>query len=271
MSVHGAPRAYLSVLLATVAVCACAREHRVGARPHEVEVEVATVGLDRESGGHFVLLEDEPHHRQLPIMIGGHEAQAIMLELHGLKPPRPLTHDLLRSIIEKTGNRVDRVVIYDLRAEVYYAKIYLDRGKYALDSRPSDAIVLAIGARAPIYVNAKLLFPRAELGLGPSAHLPESARGAGLTVQELTPGLAAAFNVAPGSGLLVAAVDERAGQAGVERGDLVTKIGGQPVARLADFARALSAAGQGQPLTLTIRRGGAERTVTLKAAGRAGR
>src|SRR5208282_2605697 len=71
-------------------------------------------------------------------------------------PERPLTHDLVRSIIGQTGNRVDRIVIGDMRNEVYYATIYMDGGRYTIDSRPSDAIALAMGMNAPIYVNDKL-------------------------------------------------------------------------------------------------------------------
>ncbi len=267
MSARGARQLYLSVFLVAVAACACARGQRAKADSNEVKVEVATIGVDRESGEHFVLLEDQSHRRQLPIMIGDSEAQAIMLALHGLRPPRPLTHDLLRSIIKKTGNHVDRVEIYDLRSEVYYARIYLDGQKYAIDSRPSDAIALAMGTKAPIYVNEKLMSPSGEVGLGPTTHLPKSAAGMGLTVQELTPDLAAAFNLPPGGGLLVAEADAQAVKAGVERGDLVTKIDDKPVTHLADFQNALVRVGKGQAIRLTIMHGGTERSVTLVRDG----
>ena len=89
------------------------------------------------------------------MMIGESEATAILLALHGVKPERPFTNDLVRSIIGQTGNRVDRVVIGDMRDETYYATIYMDGGRYSIDSRPSDAIALAMGMNAPIYVNAQ--------------------------------------------------------------------------------------------------------------------
>ena len=142
------------LLAAIAAFPAC--HHRLGIRTNQVRVEVVTVGFDHDSGTPFVLLEEKAGKRQLPISIGENEARAIMLELHGISPQRPLTSDLLRSVIEKTGNRVDRVVIDDMREQTYYADIYLSGGRYRIDSRPSDAIALALGMKAPIFVAVKL-------------------------------------------------------------------------------------------------------------------
>jgi uncharacterized protein len=257
---------YLSIFLVAAGACACARGNPLKAGPGEVRVEVTDVGMDRQSGSHFVVLEDESHRRQLPIMIGDSEAQAILLALHGFKPPRPLTQDLLRTIIQKTGNHLDRVLISGLHNEIYYAKIFLDGGKYTVDSRPSDAIALAMGAGAPIYVNEKLLaLSSVEPMPGPPVPLPRNERGLGLTVQELTPEIAAYFKLPPKSGLLVATVDRNASLAGVKSGDIVTRIEGRPVSRLADFTRELSTRKPGAAVTLTIKRAGAERSVVLKA------
>ena len=96
--------------------------------------------------------------RALQILIGDEEARTIMLEMHGIKPDRPLTHDLLRDLIEQTGNRVDRVVITSVHNQIYYADIYLDRAGLRLDSRPSDAIALAMGMGAPIFVEQRASF-----------------------------------------------------------------------------------------------------------------
>ena len=95
----------------------------------------------------------------LQILIGDEEARTIMFEMHGIRPDRPLTHDLLRDLIEQTGNHVDRVVITSVHNQIYYADIYLDRAGLRLDSRPSDAIALAMGMGAPIFVANGLFQP----------------------------------------------------------------------------------------------------------------
>ena len=101
--------------------------HAAKVSPDEVRVQVARVGFDDETGANYVLLLDESESRMLPIMIGESEATAILLSLHGIKPERPFTHDLMRSIIGQTGNRVDRIEIADMHDEIYYATIYHGR------------------------------------------------------------------------------------------------------------------------------------------------
>src|SRR5277367_301244 len=209
MKAVGGRHVCLLLLAAVVAACSCGRspsDSSASAKlsPDDVQVQVARVGFDDQTGANYVLLIDQKQSRVLPIMIGESEATAILLALHGVKPERPLTHDLVRSIIGQTGNRVDRIVIGDMRNEVYYATIYMDGGRYTIDSRPSDAIALAMGMNAPIYVNDKLFESAPTLGLSPSGKIPDTANALGLTVEELTPGLASAFGdtstpCAPGS------------------------------------------------------------------------
>src|SRR5271163_1393396 len=160
MRAFGGRHLCLLLLAAVVAACSCTRspsgQSSAKASPDEVRVQVARVGFDDETGSNFVLLTDASESRVLPIMIGENEATAILLALHGIKPERPFTHDLIRSIIGQTGNTVDRIVIADMRDEIYYATIYMDGGRYSIDSRPSDAIALAMNMNVPIYVNDKL-------------------------------------------------------------------------------------------------------------------
>ncbi|HVN63802.1 MAG TPA: bifunctional nuclease family protein, partial [Candidatus Binataceae bacterium] len=170
----------------------------------DVKVGVTDVGFDDKSGANFVMLEDKAGDRKLPIVIGEGEAQAILLAMHGIKTDRPLTHDLIESILARTGNQVDRVEIADLRDQVYYAHIYLDHGRYNIDSRPSDAIAIAMGTHAPIYVNERLL--QTASALDPKrldGHLPKTANADGLTLEELTPDLAKCFGVESKHGILV--------------------------------------------------------------------
>ncbi len=121
-------------------------------------MEVRTVTADQ--GGNFlVLLMDDEEKKVLPIAIGPLEAQAIALVLQGETPPRPLTHDLFKSVTETLGGVMEKIVITDIRESTFYAEIHLQQdGKtLAIDSRPSDAIALALRFNAPIYMEMKLV------------------------------------------------------------------------------------------------------------------
>jgi len=251
-------------LCAILLVAACARSKGVERDSNQVPVQVANVGLDRESGAHYVVLEDRSGKRVLPILIGEEEARAIVLELHSVKPERPLTYELLRNIIQQTGNRVDGVVIGEVRDQVYYASIYLDRGRYRIDSRPSDAIALAVGVNAPIFVADKLFAAAQPVNPDTSASL-STAKGLGMTVQELTPALAEYFGIASESGVVVADIGPATAKAGLQRGDIITEIAGQKVQTIEQFSRyanAAAAAGD-YKITIAVRRGRAARSITL--------
>jgi bifunctional DNase/RNase len=228
----------------------------------QVRVDVTDVAYDHSTDTHYLVLEDKSGRRVLPIAIGDEEAQAIMFELRGIKPERPLTYQLLLRLIEQTGNRVDRVVIGDVRDEVYYAKVYLDHGRYILDSRPSDAIALAIGADAPIFVADKLLEAATSEAVSPPVNI---VKGLDMTMQELTPELAQYFGVGANSGVLVADIGNDAQKAGIQRGDILTQIDGRPVTTLAQFSGAAAAtiSGGDSKVTLTLRRGNTIRLLTL--------
>jgi uncharacterized protein len=260
----------LLLLAAVVAACSCGRSPTSPSAaakvpPGDIRVHVSRVGFDGETGSHYVLLLDQTKSRGLPIMIGESEANAIVLAIHGIKPERPFTHDLIRSIIGQTGNRVDRIVIGDMRNETYYATIYMDAGRYSIDSRPSDAIALAVGMNAPIYVNDKLFESAAALGLGANGKIPDTARALGLTVEQLTPDLATYFGQPGGRGVLVSEVSSSAKKAGVARGDIVVKVGDSDVKALDDFSRQAAQLKGGAAVTLTVNRGGASRIVTLES------
>lgn len=128
-----------------------------------VEVRIEGIFERQEMGNvaRFVLVTDGS--RRLPILIGPFEAQAIAMVLENERPDRPMTHDLMRNVVERLGATVDRVVIDDFWNTVYYAKVYLkvqSQGKeeeQELDSRPSDAIALAVRFEAPIYVSDAIL------------------------------------------------------------------------------------------------------------------
>ncbi|MGH7933615.1 MAG: bifunctional nuclease domain-containing protein [Candidatus Binataceae bacterium] len=248
-----------------LAACAGGNSGARTAAGDQVRVRVSSVGYDQESGTHYVVLEDHASGRTLPIMIGEEEARAIMLEMHGIKPERPLTYELLQNVIATTGNRVDRIVIADVREQVYYAKIYLDGGRYAIDSRPSDAIALAVGVKAPIFVADHLFSAGGQAQASASATV-KTASGLGLTVQELTPELARYFAVQPQSGVVVADIDANATKAGLRRGDIVTEVGRHQVRTTPEFYAAASMISRAPYVTLTVRRGKNVRVITLGAA-----
>src|SRR5271168_1019114 len=256
----------LLLLAAVVTACSCGHSPSSSSgaaelSPDDVKVRVARVGFDDQTGSNYVLLLDPSQSRALPIMIGENEATAILLALHGVKPERPFTHDLIRSIIGQTGNSVDRIVIGDMRDEIYYATIYLDGGRYSIDSRPSDAIALAMGMNAPIYVNDKLFESAPAIGVG-GGQIPDTAHALGLTVEQMTPDLASAFGAPDARGVLVSAVDSSAQKAGVARGDIVTRVGDRQITALEDFNQQTAKAKNGG-VTLTLNRDGSSRTVTL--------
>ncbi len=123
-----------------------------------IKMEVKTVTADQ--GGNFlVLLMDEEEKKVLPISIGPLEAQAIALVLQGETPPRPLTHDLLKSTCENLGGSMEKVVITDIKESTFYAEVYFLQNNETIivDSRPSDGIALALRFQAPIYMATKLI------------------------------------------------------------------------------------------------------------------
>ncbi len=123
-----------------------------------IKMEVKTVTADQ--GGNFlVLLMDDEEKKVLPISIGPLEAQAIAIVLQGETPPRPLTHDLLKSVCENLGGDMEKVVITDIKESTFYAEVYLNQNGESriIDSRPSDAIALALRFEAPIYMATRLV------------------------------------------------------------------------------------------------------------------
>jgi uncharacterized protein len=120
-----------------------------------VEMKVRGLALDPMSNMPIIILRDEEDKRSLPIWVGIFEANAIALELEKIATPRPMTHDLIKNILEAIEARVQKVVVTDLRDNTFFAVLHLLIGEreYTVDSRPSDAIALALRVAAPIYVD----------------------------------------------------------------------------------------------------------------------
>lgn len=124
-----------------------------------VEVTIDSVRVSLMSQQRVVILKEVGSDRFLPIWIGPYEAEAITIRLQELEVIRPLTHDLLRDVIRKLQANILRIVINDLRDDVFYARIILehDGEQIEIDSRPSDAIALAVRANVPIYVAERVM------------------------------------------------------------------------------------------------------------------
>jgi bifunctional DNase/RNase len=133
-----------------------------------VEMVVESVRVHMPSSRHVVILKETGRDRYLPIWIGPWEASAIAMRLQGLTPERPLTHDLFASTLEELGVKIDQVVIATLAEETFHARLFLelDGKSVELDSRPSDALALAVRAGVRIFAAEDVL---EQAGLGPDA------------------------------------------------------------------------------------------------------
>jgi bifunctional DNase/RNase len=122
------------------------------------EAEILAVVIDQRSQNPVVLLRGKRDHRQIAMVIGAAEATGIAVPLQGVTPPRPLTHDLFLTLFGQLKVTLNRVVITDLRDDVYYATLHLSGvgGALTLDSRPSDAIALALRAKVPVLVEERV-------------------------------------------------------------------------------------------------------------------
>jgi uncharacterized protein len=126
----------------------------------KIQVDILGLSTSPSSGGAFALILKETNgNRRLPIIIGAFEAQSIAIELESIKPPRPLTHDLIKTIVEAMSSGFGEVVINELKEGTFYAKIILETltGGIEVDARPSDAIAIAVRFGAPIYVDDEVM------------------------------------------------------------------------------------------------------------------
>ncbi|NLJ81305.1 MAG: bifunctional nuclease family protein [Firmicutes bacterium] len=123
-----------------------------------LQMKVKVVGVDQSTMLPVVILTDDQEERYVPLVIGPAEANAIALVLEKVEVARPLTHDLFLNSILALGAKVDKAVLTDMADDVYYAELYLVQGKKTIkvDSRPSDAIALALRAGVPIFVDDKI-------------------------------------------------------------------------------------------------------------------
>ena len=123
------------------------------------EVRLSAVQVDLQSNSPVILLQEKDGERALPIFIGAPEATAIAFALQKVAVPRPMTHDLMRDLIEALGAKVLRVVVTEVRQDTYFAEVHLELAgqQFQVSARPSDAVALATRTRSPLFVEDELL------------------------------------------------------------------------------------------------------------------
>lgn len=213
-----------------------------------VEVRVRGVTVDPQAGSPIVLLEELRGERLMPIWVGMFEARAIAMEMEKVVPPRPMTHDLMKNILEGVKAQVASIVITELKENTFFARIALNASGAGLqiDARPSDAIALALRVNAPIFV-AKAVFNHAPaIELRDQGPTPVTVlKHYGVTLQNLTAPLAEHFRLPTAEGVLVSDVEVGSGAArdGLLRGDVIVEANQAKVVNL-------------QALEVTLTRGG---------------
>jgi bifunctional DNase/RNase len=231
--------------------------------PSFVQMEVKGVRMDPVTQNPVVILADKAEKRAIPIWIGLLEATAIEKELKNTASPRPMTHDLLYSILGHVEARVKEVRITNLKDHTYYATLFLtvNRKEIEVDARPSDAIIIALKSKAPISIAAGILTDQGvSLTQGGQA-----AETHGIRVQELTPDLASHFGLKEAKGVLVSEVISGSASeaSGIKAGDIISRVNLKEVGSLEEFDSALEAVKGASSIRFTVFREGKTREITI--------
>ena len=230
-----------------------------------LEARVKTMLIDPNSQTPVVVLETVADKKPLPIWIDVPEARAIALELEHVSLPRPLTHDLIRNILNGVGATLQRATITELRNSTYFANLsLLTKDKVVhIDSRPSDAIAVALRMKAPIFVSTQVLAKSKPMP-GPAGRAEPNQKKLGFQAQNLTAELARLFDSQQQKGVVVTdvAAGSPATKAGLQRGDIVTKANEHAIASTIELELAIQAAKtpqlkfevikKGKPTTIVI-------------------
>jgi bifunctional DNase/RNase len=219
-----------------------------------VVMEVKGVILDATTQSPVVLLADGEGKRVLPIWVGLPEGGAIERELKKAPSERPMTHDLLFSILGRVRTEVREVRIFKIEKQTYHASLLLSspQGPVQVDARPSDAIVLALKARAPIRVSSRVVEEQA-IPLSGGAKPVERA---GIRVQELTLGLAPYFGFSGRRGVLVSEILADAENSGLRPGDIITGINSKETGSPDEFEKAFEGMKRGERIRVSYVREG---------------
>ena len=230
-----------------------------------VEVRVRGVTVDPQAGSPIVLLEEVQGQRLMPIWVGISEARAIAMEIEQVVPPRPMTHDLMKNLLDGLKAQVTNVAITELKDNTFYARIALHTGGTGvqIDARPSDAIALALRVRSPILVAKAVLDNAPAVAVGDAPTPVTVLKRYGLTLQNLTAPLAAHFHLPTTEGVLVSDVEAGgvADRDGLRRGDVIVAAN---QAKVADLQALESTLGQGGDVALRVLRADKPLTIMLR-------
>jgi bifunctional DNase/RNase len=228
-----------------------------------VQMEVKGVRMDPVAQNPVVILADKAEKRVIPIWIGLLEASAIEKELRNTTSPRPMTHDLLYAILGHVEAKVKEVKILDLKEHTYFATLLLtvNKRRIEVDARPSDAIIIALKSKAPIYIAARIL---ADQGIS----LTQGEDGTehhGIRIQELTPELASHFDFKGEKGILVSEVlsGSASEASGIKAGDIISKVNSKEIGNLEEFESALQAGKESGSIRVSVFRDGKTKEIHL--------
>lgn len=235
----------------------------IPAAEQAVRMEVKQVAVDPANRTPVVILMGGG--QLLPIWIGAAEAASISRALQGQQPTRPNTHDLIRNLLEGLGAAPERVTITEVRDGTYFAVMTVKKGRrrIPIDSRPSDAIAVALRTGAPIYATRQVLEQTARLH-DPAPQQEESvARIMGMHMQNLTAELGRLFGTDLQQGILVAHVEQGspAARLGFRRGDVITGVDRETVRNTRELEKTLRSRPKGRPRIIRLKRNGGSVTI----------
>ncbi len=257
----------LGAIFSVIGIISLALPWLVPAQETTVEVRVKKILLDPSSKTPVVVLESQSEEKFIPIWIGKAEATSIAMELEHVQIPRPNTHDLIRNIVEGLGAQLHRITITDLRNNTYFATITLKLKdqEFQIDSRPSDAIAVALRMGAPIFAAPRVLDKAGRL-FDSLASTKGTRNLFGFHIQDLTEELASFFNLKVKGGVLVAHVElgGAASKAGFQKGDVITKINGKTIKDVSQLESLIKKMQKPVRLKMQIRRNGKLTTVVLR-------
>ncbi len=228
--------------------------------------EISTIGMDRLTGAPVVLLRAVDSGRIIPIWIGVAEAQAIALAMHGIEPRRPMTHDLMAALVRAGGTEIEEIAVHDLRDDTYFGAVHMKRGEdiMRIDSRPSDALALALRLDVPIRVAGKVINEARDFQFVPPEEADQVVRVFGMTAVYASAQRRAQFDIGDRDGVFISEISEYASRGDLQVGDLITMVNETPVGTPAEFLNAAGRHSPGTEVTMTYIRRGEERTTAIE-------